>query len=106
MPSPVRDNARRKRNLSIAAALTLIPAIAVYPGVAFISTHLTTQAAIAGIVFLLACSAALACGLLLAGRAMAGTFDALEVATIFLLAIGVLALGFIAWAVATNFHPQ
>ena len=105
MPSPVRDNPPRKRNLSLAAALTLIPAVAVYPGLTFVYTHLGTQAALAGIAFLLACSAALATGLLLAGRAMAGTFDALEVATIFLLAIGVLALGFIAWAVATNFHP-
>ena len=105
MPSPVTDNPRRKRNLGAAAALTLIPAVAVYPGLTFISTHLPAQAAVAAIVFLLICSAALASGLLLAGRAMAGAFDALEVASIFLLAIGVLALGFIAWAVATNFHP-
>lgn len=105
VPSPVLDNARRKRNLGVAAALTLIPAVAVYPGLSFLYTHLAAQAAIAGIVFLLVCTAALASGLLLAGRSMAGAFDALEVVTIFLLAIGVLALGFIAWAVATNFHP-
>ena len=82
-----------------------IPAVTLYPGLTFIYTHLAAQAAVAAIIFLLVCSAALASGLLLAGRAMAGTFDALEVITIFLLAIGVLALGFIAWAVATNFHP-
>jgi hypothetical protein len=105
VPSPVPDNSRRKLNLAAASALTLIPAIAVYPGLTFIYTHFPAPAAVAAIVFMLVCSAALASGLLLAGRAMAGAFDALEVASIFLLAIGVLALGFIAWAVATNFHP-
>jgi hypothetical protein len=101
-----KSPARRQRNLIEAAALTIAPALLLYPVLAFFSAHPGSHGAIYASIFLLVCAAAEATGLIAATRALTGSFDAFEAIAIACLVAGVLALGFIAWALATGYHPN
>jgi hypothetical protein len=101
------STANRKRNVLVAAVLAFIPAVALLPALNLLASRAATapHATLLAFLFMLACAAAEASALILAGRAMAGAFDAIEVGAVACLVAGVLTLGFIAWALATGFHP-
>ena len=103
--TPQKSPARRTRNLIEAAAFTLAPAILLYPVLAFFAGRPGGHSLIFASIFMLICAAAEASGLIAATRALTGSFDAIEGAAIACLIAGVLALGFIAWALATGYRP-
>ena len=100
-----KNPARRKRNLIEAAAFTIIPALLMYPVLVFFATHPGVHAVLLASIFLVVCAAAQASGLIAATRVLTGDFDALEGGGIVCLVVGVVALGFIAWALATGYRP-
>jgi hypothetical protein len=95
--------ANRKSSVLVAALLTFLPALALYPAILFCMNHFPKYGSFAGFALMLVCAAAESSGLILASRAMAGAFDVLEVGAIACLVAGVIALGAIAWALATGF---
>jgi hypothetical protein len=97
--------ARRKRNLIEAGALTAIPAVLMYPVLVLFATHLSVHAVLFASIFLVVCAAAEASGLIAATRVLTGDFDAFEAGGIACLVIGVVTLGFVAWALATGYRP-
>lgn len=97
--------ARRKRNLLEAAALTVVPAILMYPVLVFFAGHPSAHAILFASIFLIVCAAAEASGLIAATRVLTGDFDALEFGGIVCLVVGVVTLGFVAWALATGYRP-
>jgi len=76
-----------------------------YPVLVFFATHHNVHAVLLASVFLLVCAAAEASGLIAATRVLTGDFDALEGGGIVCLVVGVVTLGFIAWALATGYRP-
>jgi len=100
-----KNPARRKRNLVEAAALTGIPAILTYPVLVMFGGRSGTHAVLLASIFLIVCAAAEASGLIAATRVLTGDFDALEGGGIVCLVVGVVTLGFVAWALATGYRP-
>ncbi len=100
-----KNPARRKRNLIEAATLTVIPALLMYPVLVGFAGHPGAHAVLLASVFLIVCAAAEASGLIAATRVLTGDFDALEGGGIVCLVVGVVTLGFIAWALATGYRP-
>ena len=100
-----KNPARRKRNLIEAAALTGGPAILTYPVLVMFGGRSGTHAVLLASVFLIVCAAAEASGLIAATRVLTGDFDALEGGGIVCLVVGVVTLGFVAWALATGYRP-
>jgi hypothetical protein len=100
-----KSPARRRLNLIEAAALTAIPAILMYPVLVVFATRAGAHAVLLASVFLIICAAAEASGLIAATRVLTGDFDGLEAGGIACLVVGVVTLGFVAWALATGYRP-
>jgi hypothetical protein len=96
---------RRQRNLIEAAALTAVPAIVMYPVLVLFAARATSHAVLLTSIFLIVCAAAEASGLIAATRVLTGDFDKLEAGGIACLVVGVVTLGFLAWALATGYRP-
>jgi hypothetical protein len=97
--------ARRKRNLLEAAALTVVPALLMYPILVLFATHPGAHMVLYASIFMIVCAAAEASGLIAGTRVLTGDFDAMEFGAIVCLVVGVVTLGFLAWALATGYRP-